>query len=156
MQIRFVANVNPHGKQRARTVRLKSGITTSYTPKATVAFERAIAWACRQVAKGQQYAQYVPLEMTCWLYMPIPKGLPKVQQERLKGCWHTRKPDGSNIIKSVEDALNGLAYHDDGQIAVSHFYKVYSDCPRVEVIIGQLCSRGYTSNGNEVFLNAGK
>ena len=30
---------------------------------------------------------------------------------------HDRKPDASNVLKIVEDALNGLAYIDDSQIA---------------------------------------
>ena len=141
MTIRFCANVNPHGKQRARTVRLKNGMSTSYTPKATVAFERAIAWACREAARGAQFPDKVPLAMTAYFYMPIPKSLSKRQQERLNGEWHTSKPDGSNIFKSVEDGLNAVAYHDDGQIAAGTFYKIYSDCPRVEVMIQRMDSR---------------
>lgn len=141
MIIRFTANVTPHGKQRARTVKLPNGRSASFTPKDTVEFERHIAWACKLASRGQQFEDHAPLEMTCWFYMPIPKSFSKTKQETLNGDWHTSKPDGSNCIKSVEDALNQIAYHDDGQIAASHFYKVYSDCPRVEVIIEQLESR---------------
>lgn len=141
MIIRFTANVTPHGKQRARTVKLPNGRSASFTPKDTVEFEHHIAWACRLASRGQQFEDHVPLEMTCWFYMPVPKSFSKAKQEAVNNDWHTSKPDGSNCIKSVEDALNKIVYHDDCQIAASHFYKIYSDYPRVEVIIQQLESR---------------
>lgn len=147
MIIRFTAVTAPHGKQRARSVTLPNGRRTSYTPKDTVAFENAIAWACKAASKGAKFGGHVPLEMTSYLYMPIPASLSKKQQELLNGEWHTSKPDGSNIIKSVEDALNDLLYKDDGQIAAGHFYKIYSDCPRVEVQISQLERRKGEKDG---------
>ena len=55
--------------------------------------------------------------------------------------WHVSKPDVDNIAKSVQDALNSLAFRDDGQIAWLDVRKIYSDCPRVEVIIERLESR---------------
>ena len=141
MTIRFVAMTAPRGKQRARTVTLPNGKRTSYTPKETVRFENEIAWAFKACARGAKFLEKVPLKVTAWFYMPIPKSLSKKQQEALNGEWHTTKSDADNILKSVQDALNGLAFHDDGQIAWVDMKKIYSDCPRVEVIIEQLESR---------------
>lgn len=141
MTIRFTANVTPRGKQRARTVHLANGKTTSFTPKETVQFERAIAWACKAAYKGEGFAEHMPLKMTVMFYMPIPESLSEKKKAALNGEWHTKKPDCSNILKSIEDALNAVAYKDDGQIAAGEFSKIYSDCPRVEVIIEQLDSR---------------
>ena len=31
--------------------------------------------------------------------------------------WHTSKPDADNIAKSILDALNGIAFKDDSQVA---------------------------------------
>lgn len=46
----------------------------------------------------------------------------------------TTKPDVSNVIKGVEDALNGVWYKDDSQIvAYGKVGKWYSDMPRVEI-----------------------
>lgn len=41
-----------------------------------------------------------------------------------KNDWHPKRPDVDNIIKIVADALNGFAYYDDGQIVISHAYKM--------------------------------
>ena len=54
----------------------------------------------------------------------------------LDGCIaHTTKPDGSNVLKAIEDGLNGIVYVDDSQIVMSHIEKHYSDSPRVEVTV---------------------
>jgi Holliday junction resolvase RusA-like endonuclease len=50
----------------------------------------------------------------------------------------TKKPDADNILKAVLDALNGLAYNDDSQIVSARIEKLYSDNPRVEIVISNL------------------
>lgn len=47
----------------------------------------------------------------------------------------TGSVDLDNIIKSVADSLNGIAYKDDSQIVEVVSKKYYSDKPRVEVIL---------------------
>lgn len=49
-----------------------------------------------------------------------------------------KKPDIDNYFKAVTDAVNGVLYKDDGQIAVSICRKVYSLNPRTELEINQL------------------
>jgi Holliday junction resolvase RusA-like endonuclease len=56
----------------------------------------------------------------------------------------TKRPDVSNVIKIIEDALNGLAYRDDSQIVRVVGEKYYSDSPRVEV---EICSLSEPSDG---------
>lgn len=48
----------------------------------------------------------------------------------------TKRPDISNILKSAEDALNSLAYHDDKQIVTAICHKYYAIRPRLEIEIG--------------------
>ncbi|WP_334299865.1 RusA family crossover junction endodeoxyribonuclease [Anaerobutyricum hallii] len=50
----------------------------------------------------------------------------------------TKKPDLDNVIKSILDALNKVAYHDDTQIVSLSMEKFYSDSPRVEVTINSI------------------
>ena len=136
MTIQFTANVEPRGKQRARQV-MRGGYVHSYTPRETVEFEREIGKACMIACKGVQMPENAPLYLEAIFYMPIPKSVPKWLRERMmtEQVYHTKKPDTSNILKSVEDAIIGIAYKDDAQIACECTKKVYSERPRVEVTI---------------------
>ena len=90
----FTVPGKPQGKQRAR--RGRNG--RFYTPKETVAYERAVARAC--VAAGGKCPHYrgpVELEVVCYFT-------------------DRRRRDLDNVLKAVADALNGVAYGDDSQI----------------------------------------
>lgn len=72
-----------------------------------------------------------PLEMTVSIFMPRPKS-------RAKALHHVVKPDASNVVKGIEDALNGLVYKDDSQITRLHATKEYGDPPRVEIVLKEI------------------
>ena len=136
MTIHFVVQVIPHGKQRARTV-MRGGFAHSYTPKETVEFEREIGIACRMAARGLIMPETAPLMVDMVFYMPIPKSVGKRLSERLasESVYHTKRGDVDNMVKSVLDGCNGIAFRDDGQVAAIRAEKVYSENPRVEVTI---------------------
>ena len=46
-----------------------------------------------------------------------------------------KRPDLDNLIKSVLDALNGVAYKDDCQIVTMLSRKNYAEAPYVKVIL---------------------
>lgn len=73
-------------------------------------------------------------------YYPIAKNTSKKKrQQMLAGLIRpTKKPDLDNVIKSILDALNKVAYHDDTQIVSLSMEKFYSGSPRVEVSISNL------------------
>ncbi len=99
------------GKQRARTVRA-NGVTRSFTPKKTVDFERAIrdAWI-DQV--GLDWAEFSgPVHV----YVAYERELAKSNPKFWSGREDTGKPDLDNVVKSVLDALNGVAFADDSQV----------------------------------------
>lgn len=55
--------------------------------------------------------------------------------------FHESKPDFDNVLKAVADALNGVAWGDDSQIAVGTIRKYVcsgSDVSRVEILIEEL------------------
>lgn len=65
----------------------------------------------------------------------VKKNTVALQQETM---FCEKKPDIDNYFKAVTDAVNGVLYKDDGQIAVMICRKVYSFNPRTEVIIDPL------------------
>lgn len=122
---------NPLGKQRART--LKSG--RSYTPEQTVNYENFVK-LCYIEQKGEFFGEK-PLRMEITAYYPIPKSARKKQLAKmLTGeIRPTKKPDLTNVVKSIEDGLNFVAYKDDSQIVTLITIKNYGLEPRVELSI---------------------
>ena len=107
-------------------------------------------------AKSRDYKQYVRLvaaedapevpvtgavQLSLRIYRAIPKSMSKRKREaaiagRLRP---TTKPDVSNILKGVEDALKGLWYVDDSQIVgYGALGKWYDDKPRIEIVMWEL------------------
>ena len=73
-------------------------------------------------------------------YYPIAKSTSKKKRQQMFAglIRPTKKPDLDNVIKSILDALNKVAYHDDTQIVSLSMEKFYSDSPRVEVTINSI------------------
>lgn len=86
---------------------------------------------CRQPIAG-------PLRMSLFVRMAVPKSWTKRQREdALSGCLRpTSKPDLSNVIKAIEDGLNGVCYLDDAQIVRLQAESWYAPTPGVTVEIG--------------------
>lgn len=108
----------------------------TYTPKKTQEYEEYVKM-CWVAKYGAIQPSEQPLEMNIVFYMPIPKGYSKKQKaEILSGrLKHIKKPDVDNLIKSVLDALNGLAYADDSQIIKVTAVKRYAETGSTELTI---------------------
>lgn len=103
------------GKQSARG---GSAGRRAHMPEATKAYE---AW-CRAQAIHQVGRQLLagPLGLS----LEIGVGVPPSWSERRRaaaladgGAWVTTKPDCSNITKAIEDAMKGVLWLDDAQVA---------------------------------------
>jgi Holliday junction resolvase RusA-like endonuclease len=127
----------PTAKGRARAMRMgKTGIRM-YTPPKTASYEATCRYAAMAAMAGTAPLTG-PLLVTFFLHMPIPASLSLKKQVELNGKPHVKKPDVSNILKAVEDALNGIVWHDDSQIAHLTAHKVYSLEPRVVVRVSEV------------------
>ena len=125
----------PKGKGRPRFARSGNRIIT-YTPADTVAYEAAVKAVAVQAMKGRKPYD-VPCEISIMAVLPIPKGWPesKKREARLDRIHPAKKPDLDNVLKTVCDALNGIAWKDDAQVVRAHVTKCYDDEPRVEVTV---------------------
>jgi len=128
----------PVGKARARVCR-----HGTYTPKKTKDYELLIMDTFMQSNyKNGIYQSPLegPLSMTVNAYFQVPKSASNYRRKKmmLGEIRPTKKPDADNVLKSVADALNKLAYNDDSQIVRVKVEKWYSEVPRVEVEIWEV------------------
>ena len=134
--VSFTVPGPPKGKARARTVRTKDGRTFSYTPDGTVLYENLIK-TCYYQTGVNPFGADEELRATIVAYYPITKSTSKKKrQQMLAGLIRpTKKPDLDNVIKSILDALNKVAYHDDTQIALVQAKKCYSAVEGLDVTV---------------------
>lgn len=131
----------PVGKQRARTFfDPRVHHVVSKTPNKTAAREAFI-----QAVFEQHYPGFTPLEgpveVQIQAFVPIPVSASKKRQAAMREGLEipTSKPDWDNLGKLVCDALEGMAYRRDQQIADGRVRKRYDDNPRMEIRISE-CS----------------
>lgn len=105
---RFTVRLPEGVRGQARPRVNKRGVI--YKPGNDRRYEAAIREAYVN-ARGPHFGEQ-PLEILVVSFRKLPKSAPK------REAWREDvvKPDASNILKSVEDALNGLAYKDDSQL----------------------------------------
>ena len=133
MIYRFTVYGKPQPKQRPRFNKY-TGAT--YTPKETRLYETEVKYYfLRDNPRARKLDGAVSVRIDA--YFEPPKSTAKTVREKmyLGVIRPAKKPDADNIIKSICDALNGLAYVDDGQVVSVSCRKLYSDVARCEVII---------------------
>ena len=111
--------------------RLFADLYSSYSILFTLIKEAGIQ------AMGTSEPLETPVSLYLYIRMPIPKSYSKKRTEAcLNGSEQPiKKPDASNILKSVEDGLNGVVYKDDSQIINIHVTKVYSTQGGVDICV---------------------
>lgn len=112
------------GKQRPRFSRKTH---TVYTPSATTDFEKRVKQAWLDGYGDLKAHGEVMVSMQ--FYYPVPKSdSKKVRKAKLdEEIAPTIKPDIDNLIKSVLDGLNGVAFGDDKQVTSITAAKLYSE-----------------------------
>lgn len=132
MRLEFTIPGDPVGKGRPRFTR--TGF--AYTDKRTASFENLV-----RLAFTEKYPDAVPSELPVSLSIiarhTVPKSWPKKRRiaALCEQLFKTSKPDLDNIIKSVSDGLNGVAFKDDSQIYELHARKSYAETPSTTVRI---------------------
>jgi Holliday junction resolvase RusA-like endonuclease len=133
--VTFKLDADPVGKQRARYAR-RGNFVQTYTPDKTRTYESLIKEAATE-AMGSSEPLETPVNLYLYNRAPIPKSYSK---KKIVDCLNglekpIKKPDASNVLKSVEDAMNGVVYRDDCQIVNFHVSKVYSSQSGIDVCV---------------------
>jgi Holliday junction resolvase RusA-like endonuclease len=109
----------PVGKERPR----KGVNRYFYTPARTKAYEQHVALSALaeiNAVKGEK--PFIPSgPVTIEIHVHTPK----------------TTPDLDNVLKSVIDGLNGIAYRDDSQVVYILARRMHSQQPRVKVWVGE-------------------
>lgn len=129
MTVSFTAFGKPVPKARPRVARY-----STYTPQSTTDYEKLIADAWKR--KGaEMFPENTPLEIEVHAYFPIPTSLSKKKQNALHEKPHLKRGDLDNVVKSILDALNELAFKDDSAVYSIKADKHYAFTPRTEITI---------------------
>ena len=146
MTVHFIIPGTPAAKARPRAAARIVGqgaaaraITTVYSDRDMVAAEREIARLYRIAAKGHRTLSG-PVRLDLMAVFETPESWRRAlkQAAQTGAIYHIGRPDLDNIEKLVLDALNRLAWADDGQVAMVTKTKRYGSPARVEVWVRPL------------------
>lgn len=117
-------DVRPFPKERPRL----SGRRIVYTPYKTRSFENRIAYEWKKKYKDLILKGAVKLDLLfCF--------------KKAKSCkktLHTQRPDIDNLLKSILDGLNKVAFVDDCQVVELNSKKVFSDTDKILITVTEL------------------
>ena len=101
-------------RPRARVLPGPKPIATMYDDKKhqVTGFKQAIKDAA--LAAGVVCSER-PISLIVWCFFPRPQSL-IWKKKAMPRVTHAQKPDADNVAKAVLDALNGVAWKDDGQV----------------------------------------
>lgn len=123
--VTFFVDGAARGKQRPRTVR-KGGVTRTYTPQETKQYEQLVKSAYMLKADGAFFDG--PVRVTLSVFVEPPKSMSKAKRQEIlrnDNIRPTSRPDLDNVVKSICDALNKVAYKDDAQIVELYISRHY-------------------------------
>lgn len=124
--IKFLVPGVPVPKSRIPT----NGGKFAFTPKKTVAYEGLV-----RHSYSEKYPDVEPtsdlVELFVTFAFPIPAGAKRKRgpDKIVPGDRHAIRPDLDNLIKSVLDGLNQVAFVDDKQVVGIHAIKIYGKVP---------------------------
>jgi Holliday junction resolvase RusA-like endonuclease len=112
---------DPVAKARPR-IAMRGGHAHAYTPAKTQQAEWRIRTAfCEKYPDHEAWIGPISLAVTASLSMPA--SIPKKRRET---ALPVTRPDADNYLKTVLDALNGVAFKDDSQVVRVLFAKRYA------------------------------
>ncbi len=137
--MKFSIEGEPVGKARPRVYHT-NGVTRAVTPEKTKEYERQA-----KIAYWGEYGHRMlyltePLSVEIIAEYNIPQSASKKKRAAMLAgeICPTKKPDIDNVVKSILDALNGVAYSDDKQVVRLTAVKRYAEAPKTTVLIKEV------------------
>lgn len=139
IDVTITVPLTPIGKGRARSARMKSGVTLHFTPQKTVSWEASFRDLCAAHLPSTPIEGPVRVDILAVFPRPKSKNR-KCDPEGLMA--YTSKPDKDNVDKIVFDSLN-RHLRDDAQIVTGTTIKAYCEkegLPRTVVRVQELAN----------------
>lgn len=132
----FVVPGKPFSKQRPKARAMPGGRGAQiYTPSETVSYERQVG----SIAAAHFPAPLEgPVRLTVEATFGLPASWSKKKQAAHLGRPHTQGKDLDNCVKAISDALNRIAYADDGQVAELVARKLWGETAETRVTVEAL------------------
>lgn len=113
-KLRYEGRVRGQGRPRGTVVRAGGRVRVGmHKDPRDRAYERAIA----ELYEGPRFAAGVPVAVDVVVMRSLPVSLERKARRVTRP--DTFRPDADNILKSVLDALTGVAYEDDAQVTTA-------------------------------------
>ena len=123
------------GKMRAGRQYVGGGRVHTFNPKKTESQEKLVRDYAAQAMRRLTLFEG-PIEIKIAVTRVTPSSWSK--KKRGSSVWVTGKPDYDNTAKLIGDAMNGIVYADDSQIALATISRVYGLVERVIVEVSEL------------------
>lgn len=133
--ISFTIKAAPEPQLRPRVANV-GGNPHVYDPKSIRDFKRIVSTlASDEMGKTEPIDG--PIKVSFTFYRPVQQSLTKSEFDKraIGDELQVVKPDLSNYLKSVEDALNGVVWENDRLITTEVIKKRYSTVPRITLKI---------------------
>lgn len=129
--VQFAVPVIPVAKQRARVV-----TGGAYTPRKTRDYETMVGYRARSAMGGKPPTE-AAVVLLVEFGVPIPSSWTGKRRSDAEAglVVPASKPDLTNYVKAIEDAMNGIVYRDDSQIVSILASKSYSKTPMLNVSV---------------------
>ncbi|WP_170162071.1 RusA family crossover junction endodeoxyribonuclease [Paracoccus siganidrum] len=111
--VEFTIPGRPFAKQRPKAA-IVAGRARVYTPKETVSFEGKVAEIARPFFPEPIEG---PVKLRIVAVFAVPASWSKKKSAAHEGGFHVQRPDGDNLLKSIKDGLNRIAWRDDCQVS---------------------------------------
>jgi Holliday junction resolvase RusA-like endonuclease len=135
IRIEVAGPVAPY-RERARVA---AGRVWSSRTRETVNYQATIRVLSQHAMAGRPPFTG-PVELTLRIYVAVPQSMPKYRRAlALTGTLRpTTRPDITNVLKAVEDALSGIVFRDDAQVAITRAAKIYAEHPRLVIEVSEI------------------
>ena len=142
IEFTYYGEIRGKGRPRFRSA---GPFIQTYTDKETQNYENNIRNSFLMSSQEPITETDIALGMKVNVYQTPPESTSKVKRNRMLvgDIRPTKKPDADNILKSILDGLNKVAYPDDRQIVEISISKNYSTKNKIEVQIYEIREKGF-------------